>query len=864
MSLSRFSFNTDSIATEDPAHEDTITVTPNATLTADYTVRWEIILDGKLPAGSVDFRALSGKVEFTAGMSGYKTITLPIIDDVARADVKTFSVRLTQIDADDQELQIGTDQAISLTDNDMGKFAVIPFSSTGEHDTLVLGSSYTYSSSPTGVGGNDTIIITRFQTGNVTINDVNGQNIIKLDYGVQITDVNRDVFEVNDDIKVIRSIDITLDTGAKITITSPNSGAVGSKRYSFQIGDGVLTDYAGFYAAITSGGLKEGSTSVLDTPFVVAGASTASTGTSTEILFTATLADTATEDKDTPYEFTITPNVALTAGYRVRWDIILDGQLPAGFNDFTALSGVVTFANGADVGQTVTLPIIDDAARADVKTFSVRLTQIDADDKEVQIGTVRAISLTDNDMGEFAEIHLSSTGEHDTLVLGSSYTYSSSPTGVGGNDTIIITRFQTGDVTINDVNGQNIIKLDHGVQITDVNRDMFEVNDDIKVIRSIDITLDTGAKITITSPNSGAVGSKRYSFQIGDGVLTDYAGFYDAITDGGFVTDDKGALTTPYDIPFPTSDASDTSDAPPIIDGLTGAITSTPTVVGKLSLTDVSLVGEAEGVYGSIEFDLDNPNEWTWTYTLSDDVIFDVTTDVKIETFWIKVDDVTFYPIKITVNGVIGVNRAGDNGDDTLIGGSGDDILEGLEGEDKLYGGAGNDELRGGEGNYIDKLYGGEGNDELYGGGGNDELYGGEDDDTLKGRSGDDILSGGDGNDELYGGGGKDIFVLSLTNTGKDTVHDFKVNRDKIHINIDEVGNKDFIDEAGTNEDLLEALKVNANIRFDADEANPNNMLIFNTKGTTTEHDDNIAMVLLNFEQADLDALSSDNFDVII
>ena len=208
---------------------------------------------------------------------------------------------------------------------------------------------------------------------------------------------------------------------------------------------------------------------------------------------------------------------------------------------------------------------------------------------------------------------------------------------------MIITRFQTGNISINDGLEQNIIKFDHGVGIMAVEQDVFEISDVIRTVRSITITLETGAVITITAPDNDLVGGgKQYSFQIGDGVLTDYDGFVAAITGGGFADGGTGALSEPFVI------AAD---------------------------------------------------------------------------------------------------------DSILIGGIGRDILVGLAGEDKLYGGAGNDDL-----------YGGEGDDELYGG---------------KGR---DTLNGGDGDDTLNGDAGKDIFVLSLTDRGKDTVGDFIKDEDIIRI----------------------------------------------------------------------------------
>ncbi len=180
--------------------------------------------------------------------------------------------------------------------------------------------------------------------------------------------------------------------------------------------------------AITNGGFKAGDEGVLtdsfDIAYPVAGDSTASAETSTDVLFTVTpLADTAYEGKDedtgeytTPYKFTITPNAALMAEYKVKWEIILDGKLPAGFNDFEYLSDDVTFTKGATIGQTITLPIIDDAERADVKTFSIHLTLVD--DENVQIGEYHAVTLIDDDTGNFTSISLENSTQHDTLVAG--------------------------------------------------------------------------------------------------------------------------------------------------------------------------------------------------------------------------------------------------------------------------------------------------------------------------------------------------------------------------------------------------------------------------------------------------------------
>jgi Ca2+-binding RTX toxin-like protein len=90
---------------------------------------------------------------------------------------------------------------------------------------------------------------------------------------------------------------------------------------------------------------------------------------------------------------------------------------------------------------------------------------------------------------------------------------------------------------------------------------------------------------------------------------------------------------------------------------------------------------------------------------------------------------------------------------------------------------------------------------------GYDVLQGGKGDDQLRGGSGNDILDGGgltydtninvtgiitdDGTDILIGGSGNDTFVFNTLKTGIDTIQDFEVLVDKIHINKVEFGAMD-------------------------------------------------------------------------
>ena len=163
-----------------------------------------------------------------------------------------------------------------------------------------------------------------------------------------------------------------------------------------------------------------------------------------------------------------------------------------------------------------------------------------------------------------------------------------------------------------------------------------------------------------------------------------------------------------------------------------------------------------------------------------------------------------------TINGVMGNDTIfGDEGNDSLTGGNGDDILLGGNNNDTIYGSLGNDYINGNQDN--DSVYGGNGDDivrggkqsdgvfgedgndfvagdldddQVYGGNGNDTLRGGKDNDALFGESGNDIIYGDKGDDILWGGEGSDTFVFNST-SGQDTIKDYFLGTDRIHISHD-------------------------------------------------------------------------------
>ncbi|WP_099507926.1 calcium-binding protein [Microvirga ossetica] len=127
-----------------------------------------------------------------------------------------------------------------------------------------------------------------------------------------------------------------------------------------------------------------------------------------------------------------------------------------------------------------------------------------------------------------------------------------------------------------------------------------------------------------------------------------------------------------------------------------------------------------------------------------------------------------------TGNDLVDLTSARFNYGATLVnGGTGNDWLLGNSGNDRFFGVAGNDYLKGYGGK--DSLSGGDNNDRLYGGRGNDKLNGGSGHDYLYGEFGKDTLAGGKGNDRF-------VFDVSPISANRDTITDFSVRDDSIHL----------------------------------------------------------------------------------
>ncbi len=225
---------------------------------------------------------------------------------------------------------------------------------------------------------------------------------------------------------------------------------------------------------------------------------------------------TATEG--TEYEFTITPTAALAADTMIRWQIVPKGALPVTSSDFPSLTGMLSFTSGATTAQTVAFTPTDDARREISKDFELRIYDAADMASEPTALDTQVVTLRDNDdaAGTYGNELL--TGNGDANIIGFGTAHGVTANGSAGSDFYVISRFQYGNVEITDTVGTNLVKFDAGVTITDYDEE--SADGFVKVISRVDLTLSTGAVITIINP----VG--KFVFQLGsDPIITTYDEF---------------------------------------------------------------------------------------------------------------------------------------------------------------------------------------------------------------------------------------------------------------------------------------------------------------------------------------------------
>ena len=206
-----------------------------------------------------------------------------------------------------------------------------------------------------------------------------------------------------------------------------------------------------------------------------------------------------------------------------------------------------------------------------------------------------------------------------------------------------------------------------------------------------------------------------------------------------------------------------------ILEGNTGVDTLVVqgTITSKRRIS--ASVIQVKGTFNGLAFDHTASN---FEQVLENDVLKSITSFMgEVGNIAVQQTQIAESPVEAAITGFIsGQTLNGTSAGNTLTGAAGFDDIAGL---------AGNDTLNGNDGD--DALFGGDGVDTLNGGNGSDTLEGGAQNDTLNGGLGKDILTGGANNDIF-------AFTTALAENS-DTITDYNVAQDTIHISRSLVGN---------------------------------------------------------------------------
>ena len=198
---------------------------------------------------------------------------------------------------------------------------------------------------------------------------------------------------------------------------------------------------------------------------------------------------------------------------------------------------VVTLSTGAEV--TIYLPSqvsfqyqIGDSELMDYTAFKAELST-------VSVATPYSVTgFVERPVDNVSGTHLSSVTHHtvgaDVIGIGGHFNFDVN--GGRGDDIFVLTRFQTGNVTIDDVSGHSLLKFERGVSVKNVVEESIMALGSMR-IQSFVLTLSNDARITIRFPSKSS-----FSYQFGDGETMTYTAF-------------KAELATPSDaIPYIVGD----------------------------------------------------------------------------------------------------------------------------------------------------------------------------------------------------------------------------------------------------------------------------------------------------------------------
>ena len=526
-----------------------LTITPEASLEADFVIRYFITGAGLHPASSGSFLYASGAFEFARGTTAALTTTIGrTVNNLVKDYPKGLSVKIASYEVNEvggvrtesNENVLLDDHRVTITDSsDTTAKAThdVPF--TSNRDVENLGNSFDSRDISQGAG-DDLLIITRHMTRSHDLNDTDGQNIIKFDYGVVITSISQSVSTLLNGERRINESRIQFDSGLSLKTKLPAGNL-------FQIGDNALLSYDDFYNEIRKDGTLSSGSTILNRAYKVTEhqVSYVPFQTATGAFSVSGLTDQVQEGQT--LSFTLAPSATLSSLTTISWQITGVGRVPLSKSDITTTKGVLTFAANATStdSQSVTIPINDNQLIDYERQFLLKIEATDSSGVSESLVENYVVTITDNEMASEGELFQLSTIYDDVILLGND-NRKEEITGSEGDDIYVVTRHLVSDVRLSDVSGDNIIKFDEGVVITKVDEDKIQFTADFVIYNKLSLTVETGAELTISTP-------VIYDYQIGDGLVMGYEDFISALTSGGFTTDAQSQPTTSLATPYPVT-----------------------------------------------------------------------------------------------------------------------------------------------------------------------------------------------------------------------------------------------------------------------------------------------------------------------
>ena len=220
------------------------TLTPKGQLSAAMDIRWVIVPKGKIPITNNDFSALEGTERFASGATAGKTITITPTDDSKSEVSGEFEIQVYQV-VSGGDILIGS-QDVVLTDDEAftGVSTNISLSGNSNVNNFFFGASSPLGAE--GVSGNDVYVISRYQTDDVDLRDLFGTNIIKFDYGVEISSARKVGFFGAGTGELLLGTDSSSPT-ATVTWAGPVN-------WQYQLGDSDVLSWAEFLTALSLSG----------------------------------------------------------------------------------------------------------------------------------------------------------------------------------------------------------------------------------------------------------------------------------------------------------------------------------------------------------------------------------------------------------------------------------------------------------------------------------------------------------------------------------------------------------------------------------------------------------------------------------